>query len=177
MNRDELLQKHCALLKTITTLPKKIVSLHGSENLSEFILHELCNQECFDLPRAAYFVDNKDFDVLKGVAGFCRLDFGTSCKLDWANPDIFTASMQASPFNQKVRSLSKQSFKNDQKLQEEIAQDIAANLGFKQHAYCSWPLKHDNNGLLLYEKTSNENPFVQDHLADALSLLSFTPIF
>ena len=38
--------------------------------MSEFVLHDICNPNCFNLQKAAFLVDNPDFDCLKGVAGF-----------------------------------------------------------------------------------------------------------
>ena len=177
MEREELLKRHCALLKTITTLPTKIVSLQGTDNVSEFILHELCNKKCFNLPRAAYFVDNRDFNCLKGVAGFNHEDFKDQCVIDWQNPNAFCASMQASPFNQQVRSVTKPSYKKMTGVEHEMVKDLATHLGFSDHGFCAWPLKYENNGLFLYEQGDKQDDFLKDHLKDALSLLSFCPIF
>ena len=58
-----------------------------------------------------------------------------------------------------------------------LARELAQDLGFTNYAYCSWSLKHDNDGFVLYEKADAADTFAQDHLLDGLSLLSFCPVF
>ena len=65
--------RHYTILNTLSKLPRKMLSLKGQENVTEFVLHELCHKNCFNLDKAAYFVDNPDFDCLKGMAGFAPL--------------------------------------------------------------------------------------------------------
>lgn len=177
MGNEELLRKHCTLLKTISSIPRKIVTLNGSDNASEFVLHELCNKDCFNLKKAAYFIDNPDFNCLKGIAGYCSLETD-GCQINWTAPHQFTQSMQVSKFNTSVRSILKDSHKKKFGQQAPVLDDIVSGLGFNDHAICVWPLKHDNSGVLVYEKNREEDDnFVKDHLGDALFLLSFCPIF
>ena len=72
MKPNSLNDKHIDILDKLCHLPRKILSLHGHDNITELILHELCNEQCFNLEKAAYFIDNPDFDCFKGVAGHCR---------------------------------------------------------------------------------------------------------
>lgn len=176
MGNEELLRKHCTLLKTISSIPRKIVTLSGSDNVSEFVLHELCNKDCFNLKKAAYFIDNPDFNCLKGVAGFCSLELDGS-PIDWSSPAAFTQTMQESKFNNSVRSVLKDSYKKKFGQKRPVVDDLVSSLGFSDHALCVWPLKHDNSGLLVYEKADKDDSFVEDHLMDALFLLSFCPVF
>lgn len=176
MGHEELLRKHCSLLKTISSIPRKIVTLSGADNVSEFVLHELCNKDCFNLKKAAYFIDNPDFNCLKGIAGFCSLELDGN-SIDWSSPTQFTQTMQASKFNTSVRSVLKDSYKKKFGKEKLIVDDLVSDLGFVDHSLCVWPLKHDNSGLLVYEKGDNDDGFVKDHLMDALFLLSFCPVF
>lgn len=176
MGNEELLKKHCTLLKTISSIPRKIVTLSGSENVSEFVLHELCNKNCFNLKKAAYFIDNPDFNCLKGVAGFCSLELDGT-QINWSSPEQFSNSMKNSQFNTTVRSVLKDSYHKREGMRKPVLDDIVQGLGFSEHAVCTWPLKHDNSGLLVYEKSEKNDPFVDDHLVDALFLLSFCPVF
>lgn len=176
MGNEELLKKHCMLLKTISSIPRKIVTLNGTDNTSEFVLHELCKKDCFDLKKAAYFIDNPDFNCLKGIAGFCSVELdGTP--IDWSAPHQFSQTMQSSPFNTSVRSVLKDSYKKKYGNNKLIVDDLVSDLGFENHSVCVWPLKHDNSGLLVYEKGDLQDTFVDDHLIDALFLLSFCPVF
>ena len=57
---DEALHSQHNVLNTISRLPRKMLSLKNQENITEFVLHDLCNKKCFNLEKAAYFVDNPD---------------------------------------------------------------------------------------------------------------------
>ena len=55
----------------LADLPKRMVPLYDLEaigNIPEFVLHDLCHEDCFNLKKAAFLVDNPDFDSLQGVA-------------------------------------------------------------------------------------------------------------
>ena len=108
MNQNATIQEHHTLLSNLQQLPRKILLLPGTYNVPEFVLHELCNEKCFNVHKAAYFVDNPDFDCLKGVAGINHEE-GVIKDDIWSDPDRFSEKMKASPFNQKVRSVLHQS--------------------------------------------------------------------
>lgn len=178
MKRDDLVAKQQQVLLSLSVLPKKILSLHGLDNITEFVLHALCNHDCFNLTKAAYFVDNPDFNCLKGVSGFNRNEAFSSSEHIWRMPEQFSHHMQSSPFNQKVRtvmlcSLKKAGITKDR----DTIETIARNLGMQRHAYCAWKQKHDNHGLLLYETDGSENIFDEEQLVNGCSLLGFCPIF
>ena len=46
-----MLKKH-AILNHLSTLPQKLLSVHGTENVTEFVLHDLCSAHCFDLTKS-----------------------------------------------------------------------------------------------------------------------------
>lgn len=176
MKRPESLDKHYQVLDKLSCLPRKMLTLHGCENITEFVLHELCNERCFDLEKAAYFIDNPDFDCFKGVAGFCRSQAPRSIDV-WQNSATFSDHMKHSDFNKKVRSLSRCSLRKGSNSEKEFAATIAKDLGMKHYNVCSWDMKHDNHGLLIYEKAQDTHQINEDYLLNGLSLLSFCPIF
>ena len=65
-------ERSALVLGNILKIPKKLLSAQHVDNVAEFVLHERSHENCFNLRRAAYFVDNPDFNCLKGIAGFCR---------------------------------------------------------------------------------------------------------
>ncbi|BDC34488.1 hypothetical protein Noda2021_04460 [Candidatus Dependentiae bacterium Noda2021] len=164
-------------LKQISYLPKKILSLQEADNLTEFVMHDLCHDHCFKITKAAYLVDNPDFNCLKGITGFSREESYPESQKIWEQPELFTEHMRTSPFNQHVRSLmlcsaSKKSAISDQ----DMVHSLAENLGMKNHSYCTWNAKYDNHGLFLYEVAS-DCVIDKDHLLHGLCLLSFCPIY
>jgi len=176
MKQDELLARHCEVLGCLSWLPRKIVSIHGKDNVTEFVLHELMHEKCFNFDKAAYLINNPDFDCLKGVAGVCRQE-RTSMPDIWQSADQFSSHMLQAPFNQKVRSVMRKSLKKDIEAQKDVLAMLANDLGFENHTFCSWNLKHDNQGFLVFEKSDKEALTSDDHLLSGLSLLSFCPVF
>ena len=170
-----MLLKKQAILNHLTTLPKKVLSLHNSEKVSEFVLHDLCAHECFDLQKAAYLVDNPDFDCLKGIAGFDAQE-AFSADTIWETPELFIEHMQGAHFNQKVRSILKPSSKRSKQSDQEMTQMLGHYLGLPQPTYCSWAMKHDNQGILIYE-AHNSELITPDLMTNGACLLGFCPVY
>ena len=170
-----MLKKH-AILNHLSSLPKKVLSLHGRQHISDFVLHDLCNPQCFDIKKAAYLVDNPDFDCLKGVAGFSDEEaYGSNTM--WENPDLFVAHIEKSPFNNKVRSILKTSMSRSHKSEQETTQMIGEYLGILKPVYCSWPMRYDNHGILIYESEPNSCNVSSDILLNGACLLGFCPVY
>jgi hypothetical protein len=166
--------KNNMILNRLIELPQKIVALHETQNVPEFLLHELCKAECFDLKKAAYLVDNPDFNCLKGVAGFCA-DQMYNDTIVWETPELFSAHMQKAPFNQQVRSILHPSKRKSGTSDLETTKILGDYLGMDHPAFCTWPMKHDNHGILIYQA----NPHVtvcKQMLVNGACLLSFCPI-
>lgn len=175
---DRLEEKKRSILNRLSKLPRKILQFHGRENTAEFILHELGRNDCFNLERAAYIIDNPDFDCTKGVAGYCRQEeYNTDKDIDiWDDADNFSKHMQSCPYNMQVRSFTKPSYFKQGKSEEDIVKTIAQDLGFDHPSYYAWPMKHDNHGILLYQKHEQDECDC-DYLLDGLCLIGFCPVF
>lgn len=162
---------HC-----LSCLPRKILGLHGRDNVIEFVLHELSKQECFDLEKAAYVIDNPDFNCLKGVAGFCRPEAYQSKSDIWEDPDNFSEHMKKAAFNKKIRSFQQESYLKRGEKPEQIIEQICHELGFEKPSFYAWNMKHDNQGILLYEKHEPVECDC-DYLLDGLCLIGFCPVY
>ena len=163
-------------LQILSSMPKNMLKMHGADNISEFVLHELSCKDCFNLSKAAYFVDNPDFDCLKGVAGYAQEE---ACLIEapiWEQPAHFSNHMQSSSFNQKVRESVQISCKGCETPDEEVLYELANKLGMNTFNYCTWEMKHDNHGYLLYQTCGGVEP-TKEELLNGFSLLSFCPIF
>ena len=101
---NKTLERQNRMLHHLARLPRLMIDIHGRDNVSEFILHELCSAPCFNLRKAAYFVDNPDFNCLHGVAGFAD-DQAYQDQEIWESPDEFSKYMQNAAFNNHVRSI------------------------------------------------------------------------
>lgn len=177
MEHNEALgERKQRIIELLSALPRKILGLHGRDNVVEFVLHELGRQECFDLEKAAYVIDNPDFDCLKGVAGFERPEaYDEKCDI-WAEPDSFSEHMKKSKYNNTVRCYHRGSGVKKGEKDEKIVQEIAHDLGFEKPFYYSWNMKHDNHGILLYEKHDKADCDC-DYLLEGLCLIGFCPVF
>jgi len=168
--------RHGSVLMALSHLPRKMVSIHGQENASEFVLHDLCAANCFGLQKAAYFIDNPDFNCLKGVAGYNHENRYPGEDIYWNECDNFSCHMQDCSFNQNVRTMIRPSHKKNGIASEKIVDEIAKQLEFNNPSFYTWGLKHDNSGLFIYE-THAETPELDEHMKNGLHLLSFCPIF
>lgn len=172
---NKTLERQNRMLHHLARLPRLMIDIHGRDNVSEFILHELCSAPCFNLRKAAYFVDNPDFNCLHGVAGFVD-DQAYQDQEIWESPDEFSKYMQNAAFNNHVRSIHYDGL-NDAEREHKVLTEMAKQLGFGTCANCSWKMRHDNHGILMYEKADPEDSLVEDHILDGMSLLSFCPVF
>lgn len=177
MMLNDALQRQRDILYHLSCLPRKMVALHGADNVTEFVLHELCGERCFNLDKAAYFIDNPDFDCIKGVAGHARGEVLAADEDIWRDPHSFSEQMKQSPFNNAVRNFSHESFKKRGQNDDDIAKTVAQTLGITCHGFYSWDMKHDNHGIFVFERTCSLDQDVDEHLADGLVLLSFCPVF
>lgn len=181
MKNIEFLDKENKLLHCLQCIPKKMVGLHNNpehehDNLSEFVLYDLCNESCFDITKAAYFVNNPDFHCLKGIAGICRHEpgFCKGIKDIWQEPKRYADYMNVSPFNKKVRSIQRAYVDSDVLTQN--MGEIARELGLERPECVQWHMKYGNNGMLLFEHGSACDELIKEYLPDTVYLLGFCPI-
>jgi hypothetical protein len=175
MKPEMMVHRHAHIVDNLRRLPRKMLQIHGLDNATEFVLHELCSKDYFNLSKAAYFIDNPDFNCLKGVVGVSGDELKNTGNI-WENPAVFTEQMIASPFNQKVRSFTYESAKKRDHSPDVLAQTIAQELGLNDYGYYSWNMKHDNHGFLVCEKNKTEDHPQEDIIVDGLCLLSFCPV-
>jgi len=165
--------RHHRLLERLTLLPQRMVTAHGVANLAEFVLHELCDDGCFELRKAAFFVDNPDFDCLKGIAGIDNNRFADSV---WGNYDAFSNHMVQVPFNHQVRSVQRTGSLNGKNSWENHAAALADSMAVERHEWHVFPVKHGNTGILIFEPASSWRDY-PDLLDRGAALLALCPIF
>jgi len=173
-------QKRCwhgnkEVLHTLNKLPRKIMTMHDKHNIVEFVMHELCNDRCFNITKAAYIIDNPDFDCVRGIAGYSQNEQYDRGDI-WTVPDDFTNHMINASFNQKVRSLQRQSFRRNNAEREAMMHSLADELGMEDYGCCDIVMKHDNHGIFLYEGVIDDEDEHESFL-DGISILSFCPIY
>ncbi len=168
------------ILECICKVPQHIIKLHsdGVHNSAEFLLHHLAMPTCFNLLQAAYFVDNPDFNFLKGVAGFHAQELFIA-RNHWQEQERFSKHMATSSFNQKVKAVERPSLRRSEIMGEKKElSSIAQDLGVKNPFFKQLPIKYDNIGIMIFEPVScKEHAAVDHHLDDSLFLLGFTPLF
>ena len=169
--------KHILLLKILNELPSKMVLVHGREHMPHLVLHDICHESCFNFQKAAYFVDNPDFNCLKGVVGICKQEknFCKGISDVWQEADKYETYMNISPFNQQVQQFECQSMKQCGSEDELIAQ-IAERFGFLEPRYMIWPMKHENNGILVFQADDGDQELIDEHLEHGVHYLSFCPV-
>lgn len=177
MKHDEaLIQKH-SILMNLSSIPQKILSLHGRADVAEFVLRDLSHESCLNLKKAAFFVDNPDFNCLKGVAAYHCEENPTECEHLWDQPDEFMSKIQSSSFNKRVRDLWLPSMQRVEGSQAEIIQQIGNVLEIEKPLACALDVKYGNRGVLIFEKRDQDNLLIEKYVRQGVSLLGFCPIY
>lgn len=164
-------------LQSLLAIPHKILSRHDIENIAEYVLYELCHNDCLELNRAAYFVDNPDFNQFKGIAGISRDEHQAENYCIWNDSEKFCRLMQNSPFNGKVKNITVQSQKRSKQTESEFIDIIAKQLDVKNHEFHVLDIRHGNRGFFMYQPVKNHSKEMQSLIADAVSFLAFCPLF
>lgn len=168
--------KERELLSRLGNCSKNMAQHHHLENLSEFVLHDVCSADLFNIKKAAYLVNNPDFTCLKGVAGYHHQESFPKGH-GWEHQDEFTSHMKQSNFNQKVRSVLNSSITLDGgRLQQDAVHSLAEQFQINDPRFHIWSMKHDNQGLFIFEGTQ-EAYMAHDHLINFLYMLSFSSVF
>ena len=154
----------------------KVIDNHHLENLSEFVLHDLCSDGLLNIGKAAYLVNNPDFLCMKGIAGWDKQELfnkGINCD----NQKDFTSHMRQSSFNKKVREINDlHASMRSSTLDNHQITKLADQLEIEKPFCHVWHMKHANQGILIFEK-NNQDQELFEHLPYFVSMLSFCPIF
>lgn len=175
MKLENMTSRHIDIVHSLRQLPKKMILLHGRDNIVEFVLHELCNKRCFNIEKAAFFIDNPDFNCIKGVAGFSQDEAEHHTEDIWKNPASFSQYMSQADFNKKVRAFGCESHKKQGHPEQEFAERIAQELAFKNYDFYTIDMKHDNHGFFVCER-GQEHEEMKDIMHDSLYLFGFCPV-
>lgn len=171
-NRDPLL--------FVNEIPRKMIELHNNsldDRLAEFVLHDLCSHSCFKLDKAAFLVENPDFQCIQGVAGVNNTECAQSDFVPdiWQKPHDFKKFMEQSAFNNQVRSITHQ--RNTNGLTDTVlCEEFAPQLSLHNPCCIRWHMKHGNGGILLFDNTHNLSEESKKQLAQSLYLLSLCPV-
>lgn len=175
MKLSHMTARRYELVSRLSTLPKQIVLAHDTDHLAELIFCELCGKNCFDLKKAAYFLDNPDFDCCRGIVGLSASEFSlpTTGSDLWENPTPVSEQMRRSPFYQKVRGLHHASVTKNNS--DYLISQIAKDLGIEKPEVCISRARNDNHGLLISEHPVDEE--VREYLEHGMSILGLCPLF
>lgn len=148
-------------VSNLLQLPKKILKHYHTSGLVDLVLSHLASKHCFNLKTAAYFLDNPEFDCIKGVSGFHSSEVSDLPDWDemWNLPAEKINSIHDAAFNQKVKNCLSSSLygKNKSEEPERLITFAKSNLALEKPAVASWHGKHGNHGILFYEY-SDEKP-------------------
>lgn len=164
------------VLHRISSLPQKMLMCSEYENLAELVLHDLSHPQCFNLSKAAFFIDNPDFDCLQGVAGIATEEPGVHMANAWEEREQFASQMRSSVFNTLVRSLTGPSmYRSGKHVDEEVTKFIRP-LALQKPVWRIFKTKHGNQGIFVFESPEVSHPLVQEDIALGAAFLGFCPI-
>ncbi len=165
-----------AIVRCFTHLPKQILTLHEMDNVTEYVLHSLCEEGCLNFSKAAYFIDNPDFNFLKGIAGFDKADEIYTCESVIAEDGSIVPQQNNCTYNEKVREISIYSPKRSGEPLDKVVQKLVDALDMSNPSCHSWNIKHDNFGVLVYECNEGTDQKLHEEFLHGLSILGFCPV-
>lgn len=175
MKYTDLVTRRHHLLYRLSCLPAKIVAAHDHAHLAELVLYELSYKDCFNFNKAAFFVDNPDFNCLKGMAGI-NLEEHAGDDV-WAEQEAFRVRMASSAFNNAVRAIAAGSINKTGGHHDANIMGLAEALAFKNPGWHVFKIKHGNIGVLVFDRDNEADAeVIKDHLEAGLSFLAFCPI-
>ncbi len=163
------------VVHAILQLPHKILSHHDVDDLAQLVLHELGHDAHFGLTKAAYLVDNPEFDCVKGVAGFCKNECGLHRENLWEAPHAFGLDMKDASFHNTMKNFVQDTSVRRREVDIHNPDDLAAlgdRLGLKNPSFVTWNMRHGNHGILLFEEGQVICARRRDLLTHAAALLS-----
>ena len=176
-NEGDVPEEYSNCLDSVLHIPHKILKYHDVDHLPQLVLHHLGHEKCFDFTKAAYFVDNPDFDHFVGVAGFSKDELSRYHDNLWDDPHIAGASIKKIAFSDQVGNILRASFKkkhidfhNDKEVKS-----LGKELGMSNPQFVSWDMKHGNHGLLIFEGRELSDK-IRKVLEQAVAFLGFCPI-
>lgn len=169
--------RHNEVLSRLSLLPRKIIARYSDDHTSEFTLHELCHLACFNLEKAAFFVDNPDFDCLQGIAGFDNSEHNGDLLKELEEPQLFARHLSTCRFNQHVRTIGRVSHKKSKKTEGDLLKILAPLVNMSDPCCYVWPLKYDNHGILIYERGNSHAEELREHIENGIHILGFCSLF
>jgi len=166
------LQNPYGLVSELLQLPKQILKHIHTHNLTDLLLGHLASENYFNLKKAAYLLNNPEFNCVKGLSGIEDHDIKDWKKL-WEDPAESAKRLANSSYNQKIKSFASASPFADLGAHrpEELVEYAKQNFAFNNPVFIGWHGKHGNYGLFFCEP---RNP---QALAEQLSLLEHaTPL-
>jgi hypothetical protein len=168
-------------LDQILSLPHKILDHHinNIDNIIDMVFYSLCNENFFNMDKAAYLIDNPDFNILKGIAGFDKKNNykkkysnGIDRSDIWQFKDYFKEHINNCEFNNSVKNfLGTSIFSSIYNIDDKI-KNIAKSININNPRYYTWLTKNDNYAMVIFE---SPNEISKDLLLH-LRLLSLCPI-
>lgn len=141
---------HLSTVDDIIEIPQTILEFHHKSGLTDFVLQKIANQKCFSFNRAAYLVDNPDFNFLKGICGFCKSS--NPANFSTISDDLLHQISQ-SEYNNKVKAFQNKSFKanNIDIKNPQTLTELSCALDIPNPQIYSWNLKNNNFGILIFK--------------------------
>lgn len=175
MEHKDISPRQQDLYKRLADMPRKILKHYDVPHVADLVLHDLCGEKGFNFIKAAYFIDNPDFDSLKGIGGFDKSEQHNGAD-NWSDRAAFEKHLANNcSFNKKVRSFVKPSKHKKGALTKSTLSDLARELGMSDALLYTWNTKHDNHAIFLYQKGDNQSELTEEALA-SLALLAFCPV-
>lgn len=168
------------LVSNLLQLPKHILRNAHAEDLPALILKKLASKKYFTLNKAAYFLDNPEFNVLKGIAGY-DVNEDDDCDEVESLDDLQTKSIKflSGDFHTSVKNARMNSFyanhKNEADIKTALTEFAQKTLATENPIIYQWHSKHGNHGLFFCDPKEHSLVTNRSHLLEfATNLLGMS---
>ena len=140
------------LVSELLQLPRHILQHMHTAGLTDILLGHLASKSYFNLKKAAYLLNNPDFNCVKGMAGI-EISDTNHWQNPWSNPLEHTKFLENSSFNKKVKTFVGHGlFTNpSQEDTPRIIKYAEEHLALENPVFIGWHGKHGNHGIFFCE--------------------------
>lgn len=141
-------------LLNLLQLPQHILKNSHTSGMVDLILGHLASKECFNLKKAAYLLDNPEFNCTRGICGVETCGLEEVIENPWNCVEEAINQVSNQEFNKKIKCFTTNSLKNKKGKpcsEEEIIEFGRKHLELENPMFIEWTGRHGNHGLLFCE--------------------------
>lgn len=159
---------HAKLIDLILSIPELVLKHHDRKNLVDVVLHKLAGHDGFELEKAAYFIQNKDFKATKGICGYSRENCSNIRPLNENLEIVDELSFDKIDYCRAIKNFRAEALID----QIKDSKDFSNLIAMDRPEYRFWETKNNNSGTLIFQLDNPSCCLIRDSVfQNAIKLL------